>query len=195
MVKIDSECSEAPENDFFLQSKGIVPIKSDFKPQMVLSRRPAKPVEPPEAGNQPSNPNLDDEDEEDEMTKEVLTPEQRLQRAQQKREEKQRAYDERRRQLFGDETASAKAKSNYATTSPRNQSRTKGNTSSRPSSAAGNRNRQLFDANETPKPEALRSQLRGSGNDGMQPIREPKAPDGSGRGGFGFLPRGGRNSS
>lgn len=134
---------------------------------------------------------LDDDDDE-EGTKKRMSPEERMQKAQKDREEKQKAYEERRRQLFGKEESSTTQKPTPKSGSPRNQSRVKGANESRPSSAASNtKSRQLFDPNESMKPEALRMQKRDQPNGLKEPIREPRAPDGSGRGGFGFAPRGG----
>ncbi|KZF26410.1 hypothetical protein L228DRAFT_235488 [Xylona heveae TC161] len=67
----------------------------------------------------------------------------------------------------------------------------------------GSSNRQLYDPISSPKPSSVFLQKRESraGPAGMssspgpgdqQPIRAPRGPDGSGRGGFGFAPRGGR---
>ena len=68
------------------------------------------------------------------------------------------------------------------------------------SSASG---RELYDPNHSPKPESL--QKRGNEiaspvrnmtpkDDQQVPFRAPKGPDGSGRGGFGFSPRGAKES-
>ena len=151
----------------------------------VLSRKPNGGVE---------GLSLDDDDE-DEGVKKEMTPEERMQKAQKDREEKQKAYEERRRQLFGKNEPSPTLKVTPKSGSPRNQSRVKGTSDSRPSSAASNnKNRQLFDPNESTKPDALRMQKQDLGSNAIEPIREPRAPDGSGRGGFGFAPRGGRAS-
>ena len=167
-----------------MQTKGSVPLKSDFKPTMkVLSRKPNGGIE---------GLNLDDDDEEEGVKKE-MTPEERMQKAQKDREEKQKAYEERRRQLFGKNDASSTPKVTPNSGSPRNQSRVKGASDGRPPSAASNnKNRQLFDPNESTKPNALRVQKQEFAPNVIEPIREPKAPDGSGRGGFGFTSRGGR---
>ena len=135
---------------------------------------------------------LDDDDEE-EGAKKQMTIEERVQKAQKDREEKQKAYEERRRQLFGKDEPSTNQKPTPRTGSPRNQSSVKGVNGSRPSSAASNnKSRQLFDPNESAKPDALRTQKQDMQAKPIEPIREPRAPDGSGRGGFGFAQRGGR---
>lgn len=134
-----------------------------------------------------------DDDDDVEGVKKQMNAEERMQKAQKDREEKQKAYEERRRQLFGKEEVSSNQKLTPKLGSPRNQSRVKGVNESRPSSAASStKNRQLFDPNESAKPEALRMHKQEQTNSLIEPTREPRAPDGSGRGGSGFAPRGGR---
>lgn len=58
------------------------------------------------------------------------------------------------------------------------------------------REKELFDPTYIPKPDSLYLQRREKGvtegKEGeVQPIRSPRGPDGSGRGGFGFSSRGG----
>ncbi len=161
-----------------------MPNKSDFKPAMkVLSRKPNGGIE---------GLSLEDDDEE-ESAKKKMSQEERMQKAQKDREDKQKAYEERRRQLFGKDDTSANTKLTPKSGSPRNQSRVKGAGDSRPSSAASNnKGRQLFDPNESTKPESMRPQKQDSAQVMKEPIREPRAPDGSGRGGCGFTSRGGR---
>ena len=147
----------------------------------------------------------DEDDEEDSTKKKVLTMEERQQKAQQEREEKQKKYEEARQRLFGaNNTSGAKpgtttpptAKSNGDS---RNSSRNKGNKDSRPLSSAGNKNRQLYDPNYTAKLDSIYVQKKElptvsgcSTTSEQQPIRNPRGPEASGRGGFGFAPRGGR---
>jgi hypothetical protein len=59
------------------------------------------------------------------------------------------------------------------------------------------REKDLFDPSYSAKPDSVYLQRREKGlPDGkegeVQPIRSPRGPDGSGRGGFGFAPRGGK---
>lgn len=187
--------SEKPEDNYFLRTQGIVPLKSEFKPAMkVLSRKPATSgADPSSALGQLA---IDDEDdEEDSAGKVVLTPEERVQKAQRERDEKQKAYEERRRELFGkSEPPHAAITSTKKESNSRNHSRVKGAQDSRPSSSASNKNRQLYDPNESTKPDSSRMHRKETMPDINQPIREPKAPDGSGRGGFGFAARGARAS-
>ena len=166
-----------------------MPLKSEFKPAVkVLSR---KPILARGAGgaNGIGGLSLDDDDDED-APKVELTPEERRQKSQKEREEKQKAYEERRRELFGADSSSQNA-SGKRGGSPRNQSRANRSGDSRPASSASNA-RQLFDPNESTKPDSMRpTKVQTAEN---SPIRQPRAPDGSGRGGFGFTNRGGHAS-
>ena len=158
----------------------------------------------------------DDEDEEDDQKKpKMLTAEERALKAQKEREEKQRKYDEARERLFGSSTASA------GTTPPRSTTPVKGSGADkskvrgrggdgkdskdsrdgRPSSSSlPGKTKQLFDPNFTPKPDSIYQQKKeaapnsGTGPVEDQIIRQPRGPDGSGRGGFGFAERTGEKS-
>ena len=193
--------AEDPHDNYFLKTRDVVPLKSEFKPTMqVLSRKP-KP-----AGVTGGDTSLgvgqlgleDDEDSDDESKKVTLTAQERQEKAAREREEKQKKYEELRSKIFGSDE-----NSNPGSSSPvkkgrdsRNQSRSKTINASRPSSSASNKNRQLYDPNDTGKP-GVSSMLKRETKDGpdeIQPIRAPKNPDNSGRGGFGFAPRGGRVS-
>lgn len=163
----------------------------------VLSRKPIKA----KVGADPSSGIgqllIDDDDDDDEEAgKNNMTLEERQAKAQREREEKRKAYDERRRQLFGqdEEISSAPTSAVKKSGASRTQSRAKEEIESRPSSSASNTNRQLYDPNESIKPDNLRIQKKEATPNEIQPIREPKGPDASGRGGFGFAPRGGRST-
>ncbi|KAL9104116.1 MAG: hypothetical protein Q9163_000918 [Psora crenata] len=178
------------QDNFFLQTQGIVPLK-EFKPAMkVLSRKPTKPVNIADGLGQLG---VDDEDDEEVSVQNAMTPEERLRKAQKEREDKQKAYEERRRELFGKEDKTPSPTSKRDGTS-RNQSRASRGNESRPPSAASNKARQLYDPNEYAKPASMRPQKKELTMPEIQPVREPRAPDGSGRGGLGFAPRGGRTA-
>lgn len=195
------EDAEDPQDNFFLKSRDIVPLKTEFKPAVkVLSRKPEKKSAAGVEGI--GQLNIDDDDEsEDENKKHELTAEERREKAQREREEKQKKYEEVRQKLFGnDESSSTTAvsgpkKNNSKNSSPpRNQSRNKNSRDSRPSSSASNKTGRLYDPNDTGKPgtsSVLRKETKVE-PDELQPIRSPRAPDNSGRGGFGFAPRGGK---
>ena len=195
------EDAEDPQDNFFLRSRDVVPLKTEFKPAMkVLSRKPEKTSSVGVEGIDQLN--IDDDDEsENENKKHELTAEQRREKAQRELEEKQKKYEEAKQRLFGTDqsssaiAASSSRKSNSKNSSPsRNQNWNKNSRDSRPSSSSSNKAGRLYDPNDTGKPGAssvLRKETKVEPNE-LQPIRSPRAPDASGRGGFGFAPRGGK---
>lgn len=200
---------DTTRDSYYVNTRDEVPFKTEFKPAMkVLSRKPISKItnasDPASGIGQLS---LEDEDEDDDgdQKKGVMTVHERQQKAQRDREEKQRKYEEVRERLFGTDAAEVK-KTFGITTLPkqrpdgdsRHQSRSRGGGEARPSSA-GSKSRQLFDPMYTAKTDSTYIQKRdGQTESGRStpseqlPIRNPKAPDGSGRGGFGFASRGGR---
>ena len=195
--------AEDPQDNFFLRTRDVVPLKSDFKPNMkVLSRRPnPKVANGPESTLNIGQLGIEDEDDsEDDAKKNTMTPQERQEKAVREREEKQKKYEEVRQKLFGSEEATNSAPGptpKRTSDSSRNQSRNKTAKESRPSSAASNRTRQLYDPNDTGKigtSSTLKKETKATSNE-IQPIRNPRNPDDSGRGGFGFAPRGGHAAS
>ena len=196
------EDAEDPQDNFFLKSRDVVPLKSDFKPAMkVLSRKPEKK---PAANSEGIDQlNIDDDDDSEEDKKPVLTADERREKAQKELEEKQKKYEEVKQRLFGNDqssittTTSGPKKVSSKNSSPsRNQSWNKNGRDSRPSSSSSNVTGRLYDPNEAGKPgssSVLRKQTKAE-PDELQPIRSPRAPDTSGRGGFGFAPRGGKSA-
>ncbi|KAL8984070.1 MAG: hypothetical protein Q9177_004797 [Variospora cf. flavescens] len=205
--------AEAPNQSFFLNTRTEVPLKSEFKPAMkVLSRKPETASGAFGPGQLPFD-NEDQDQDEDEGKARPLTAEERQLKAQQEREEKQKKYEEARQRLFGVNQASA-SESSRSTTPPRQRANgeSRGSTKSRgmrdprhlPSSRSGaGPAQQLYDPNYTAKVEATLTntdyEMSGISNqpspyEQQQPIRSPRGPDGSGRGGFGFAPRGGKLS-
>lgn len=150
----------------------------------------------------------DDDDDEADVKKPPMTLEQRQAKALKDREEKQRKYDEARQRLFGNDTSKGPKNAGIVTSSKnrendfRHQSRNKGGASEhRPSSSAGKKIPELYDPNNTVKAESKLTQRKdGQCDSGRStpveqvPIRSPKGPDGSGRGGHGFAPRGDRTT-
>ena len=151
---------------------------------------------------------LDEEVDEEEQKKDKPTPEQLRLEAQRQRDEKQRRYEEARARIMGTNSGSSTP---GTITPPIGQEDGKGNKGKgrgrdnrgenrRPDSQSGPK--ELFDPNYTPKPgvqiqkrngEASRSGTSTPRNE-EQVIRAPKGPDGTGRGGFGFVNRGGKTS-
>ncbi|KAI4280342.1 MAG: hypothetical protein L6R38_004525 [Xanthoria sp. 2 TBL-2021] len=206
------EDAGAQNQNFFLNSRTDVPLKSEFKPAMqVLSRKPAKPTSTSAlaSGLGQLSVDDDDDDEDDEAKTKILTAEERQLKAQKEREEKQKKYDVARERILGNSSTPA-GKSSGNTTPPRGKVNGGSRGPSRNKTAAEGRSstssaigpgpgRQLYDPNYTAKPDSSfvqkESTPNGSGRSTpieQQPIRNPRGPDGSGRGGFGFAPRGGK---
>lgn len=164
----------------------------------VLSRKPTARIAG-SSGSGPAQPDDDDVDDENDTTKTPLTMEERQKKAQREREEKQKKYEEARQRLFGEEKASTNfsAISTSSFTAKQNgesrsQSRNKATRESRPSSSAGIKGRQLYDPNHTASTEKETQTASSRSISEQQPIRNPRGPDDSGRGGFGFALRGSR---
>lgn len=211
-ISLTSRSRETQNQNYFLTSRAEVPLKSEFKPAMkVLSRKPTTGNTTLGAG-QLALDNEDQDEEEDESKERVLTAEERQLKAQQEREEKQKKYEEARQRLFGVGNTSTE-KSLGSTTPPRQKangeyrgmSKSRGTRDGRhivSSGAGGGPSRQLYNPNEKTKSESMNLQTNDttpstSGRSTpieQQPIRSPRGPDGSGRGGFGFAPRGGKLS-
>lgn len=208
------EEAEGPrEPNYFLETRGVVP-KADFKPPpKLLSRKPPAPASDEVNGDVSS-------DEADGEKKKPTIEEQRALAAKE-REEKQRKYEERRLELFGSTTATTTTRaagsgtSSPGETPPGSRSSTpnrargrggrKNEPSSRPLSSASTLSlkpsnlapstggkKELFDPSYNPRPDSM-SKRSESREKVIEPIRSPRGPDGSGRGGFGFAPRGGRD--
>ena len=164
----------------------------------------------------------DSSSDEEDTGKKTLTAEERKAQAAKEREEKQRKYEERRQELFGSAGTANSATGTYTNSTLNTNNGDSGSTSPTPPgsrSATPNRSRgrggkrggsaglakdvqqkrekDLFDPSYSAKPDSVFLQRREKGlPDGkegeVQPIRSPRGPDGSGRGGFGFAPRGGK---
>lgn len=177
----------------------------------VLSRKPAPKVvtrTDPVSGLEQLTIEDDEEDDDEDTTKTTMTMEERQQKAQREREEKQRKYEEVRERLFGAGTSGTTSgtRSPGQTTPPRagssgeskSRGRSKGGRDARPSSSVDSKTRQLYDPSYTVKPDSVyiqKREIQPSASGCSTPveeqlIRNPRGPDGSGRGGFGFAARG-----
>ena len=177
----------------------------------VLSRKPAPKVvtrTDPVSGLEQLTIEDDEEDDDEDTTKTTMTMEERQQKAQREREEKQRKYEEVRERLFGAGTSGTTSgtRSPGQTTPPRagssgeskSRGRSKGGRDARPSSSVDSKTRQLYDPRYTVKPDSVyiqKREIQPSASGCSTPveeqlIRNPRGPDGSGRGGFGFAARG-----
>lgn len=179
----------------------------------VLSRKPAPKIvsrTDPVSGLEQLTLEDEGDDNDEDATKTTMTMEERQQKAQREREEKQRKYEEVRERLFGTGSIgiTSGSQSPGQVTPPKvgsngegkSRGRSKGGRDTRPSSSVDSRTRQLYDPSYTVKPdsvyvqrkEALTSASERSTPIEEQVIRNPRGPDGSGRGGFGFASRGGK---
>ncbi|KAJ5942275.1 hypothetical protein N7516_002443 [Penicillium verrucosum] len=150
----------------------------------------------------------DDEDSDDDTKPPQPTPEERHAIALKNREEKQRKYEEVRERLFGSPSATASSTSSPGSTTPPRQNSTgegkgrgKGRGGGRDqqkrdsSSTSSKSSKHLYDPSTSAKSNAPFLQRGGrplverSGSDTQapqQPVRSPRGPDASGRGGFNF---------
>jgi hypothetical protein len=198
------EAAETPkETPLFIQARAAppplaaaTPIKQAVK---VLARRPQAQATPATAQDD------DPDSEEEERRRNAVNFAERQERAAREREEKQRKYAEVRERLFGSPQGGGH--------SPQSASPQGGNSASaksqRPGSAQGNaargngrgRGRGARDAGKLYEPEysvkpggsaflQRREGTRTPQSDTEKPIREPRGPDGSGRG-FASRGRGG----
>ncbi|PKS06499.1 hypothetical protein jhhlp_007247 [Lomentospora prolificans] len=224
------ESAESPEPLYFVEASSNVPLATAYKTQVkVLSRKPviAKRDPTTDMANLAIGNDGDGDDDDCKEEKEVkMTPEERMALEKSILEEKQRAYDEARRRIFGDEEPQEELKQ-----LPRNEggpSRGSGRGRGRrgrgrgfagagsgsnrdgdsrggsPARPAQSGARELYDPGYAPKPgggiqrpDSATQGKQALSRDGskISAIREPKGPDGSGRGGFGFARRGTRGSS
>ena len=142
----------------------------------------------------------DDEDDDAEEKPQQLTAEERTLKAQKEREEKQRRYEEARERLFGPSNFEpTPSRTSYSPArNEKSRGRIKGNVTrdgrdSRPESSASGRSKHLYDPNSPAKLDSASSQKAAFGSEMTSEspiIRNPRGPDGSGRGGIGFVGRG-----
>ncbi|KAL1964711.1 hypothetical protein VTN77DRAFT_6737 [Rasamsonia byssochlamydoides] len=163
---------------------------------------------------------LSDSDDEANNKPPELTAEERQAKALRDREEKQRKYEEVRERLFGSSSNPGSGASSPGSTTPppsrqhnnsgdgrgrgrnRGGGRDKDSREKRDSPGSSGKSRQLYDPGYSPRPNSSylqrreRSQQQSTERSDSeqqaprQPTRSPRGPDGSGRGGFGFSPRG-----
>ncbi|KAF2422365.1 hypothetical protein EJ08DRAFT_664839 [Tothia fuscella] len=210
------EAAETPNRPIFLQARSAVPPIADFKPTMkVLARKPPPKVATTTAAMANTSIEDDPDSEEEERRRKAADFAERSARAQREREEKQRKYQEVRDRLFGSipTTGSTSGGDQSRSSSTNENGKDGGRNSSRGKGRRGKNNnieaeagedsparpsisrKQLYDPGYTPKPNSTFLQKR-EGVSGTttpseeKPLRAPRGPDGSGRGGHGFAPRG-----
>ncbi|KAL2398035.1 hypothetical protein ABEF95_000807 [Exophiala dermatitidis] len=119
-----AEAEGPQETNYFLESRNVVPLRSEFKPPPILLSRKGpiiqKPPKPPTSGLQALDLNGNNktaaeessEDDEDEVKSREQTLAERQAQAAREREEKQRRYEERRQELFGPNTGTGTSSKN-----------------------------------------------------------------------------------
>lgn len=205
------DSAENPEPFHFVETKRAdVPLASEFKPALqLLSRKPKAPAA--------LNDNADeDDDSETEARKaaEKALDERKL-KATRERQDKQRKYAEARARLFGPEdpstvAAGAGAESTAPSARGASSQQANGARTQQPARRSGRASHSAASssADQSPARQLYNpvDSAHGNGNTGAPgrrvhvnpaspniaqlPIRLPKGPDGSGRGGIGFAPRG-----
>lgn len=195
-----------------------MPNRQEIKPAVtLLSRKPPQIAKRTVAGGIGGLSLDDDEDSEEErLKKQALEREERQRRAKIEHEEKQKRYAEARERIMGSSQASlasssressqgrdqrkqrARPNSNYNNASNSyngNQRRSQPQTPGDQSPAIQTMEGQLFDPEETsrrPTPKRESSTPMAAQD---KPIRQPRGPEVSGRGGFGFAGRGGNSNA
>ncbi|EXJ58831.1 hypothetical protein A1O7_06261 [Cladophialophora yegresii CBS 114405] len=237
-----AEAEGPKEANYFLESRNVVPLRSEYKaPPVLLSRKgptiQSRSPRPPTAGiqdlslsNDKTTPGQESSEDEDDLKAREPTLAERQAQAAKEREEKQKRYEERRKELFGSTTSGATSsfqpqghnrsgKSSPASLTPPGSrsatpNRARGARGGRRGGAVGDhaansrnqprvesQQRELYDPSYGPKPDSSYIQRRERDSGGptsnhapglpqahvQQPVRAPKGPDGSGRGGFGFV--------
>lgn len=202
------DSAENPDRFHWLEAQGVVPLKQEFKPQVkLLSRKPNAPViAKKDTTDGVAKMSLeDDEDSEEESRKKRESElEERQRKAKLEREEKQRKYAEARERIMGSSNPTSpkpnSRDSSHSRENRKSRGKVNGNFNSQPSSSADQSparpqmgEKQLFD----PEDIGRRAPKRETNNAPKEdhPVRQPRNPEKSGRGGFGFAGRGGKAAS
>jgi len=190
------DSAENPSRNHWLEAQGVVPLKQDFRPQVkLLSRKPKPTIAKKDATQGVGQLSLDDEgddSEEEARKKQEADFEERQRKARIEREEKERRYAEARERIMGP--------------SSRDSSQGRENRKGRGGRVNGNRNSRPTSSESSPAPVAPIGQLYDPNDAGRRlpkpttpsqdsPIRQPRGPDNTGHGGFGFAPQGGKAAS
>ena len=187
----------------FLETKNDIPAPAPFKPAVTLLARKPPPQllsrNGPTAGMAGLSLDDDDDSEEERRKKNEADFAERKVRAQKERAEKERRYAEAREKIFGSPAASddsrgaSPSKSNRAKAKGRGGRDTQPRSSNEQSPARLPAARQLYDPSYSAKPGYVlqKDANRPATPNGQEkPIREPRGPQSSVRGGRGFAPRG-----
>jgi len=189
--------AENPGRNLWLEAQGAVPLKQEPKqPMMVLSRKPAA-----------KNRDDGEDSEEEARKKKEASFEERKKRAAIEREEKVKKYAEARERIMGSSNSGSPAPNSRESSQGRDNRKPRGkqqhsNMNSQPTSTAhsparqafGGGGSQVFDPEDMGRRLGPRREMTSTPKEG-EPTRQPRGPDSSGRGGFGFAARGGAFSA
>lgn len=144
----------------------------------------------------------DDDSEEERRKKTEASFEERKKKAAIEREEKVKKYAEARERIMGSSNSASPAPHSRESSQGRDNRRPRGkqhsNINSRPTSAGqsparqtmGGGGSQVFDPEDMGRRLGPKREMTSTPKEG-EPTRQPRGPDSSGRGGFGFFGRGG----
>lgn len=193
------DSADNPDRFHWLETQGVVPLKQEYKqPVTLLARKPPTIAKKDPAGDLAKLALEDDEDSEDERRRKRESElEERQRKAKLERAEKERRYAEARERIMGSNNQSFTSNSRESSQSRRARGGKNPNRPSQPQSPAeqsparqtGGENK-LFDPENMGRRVAPKRELNNTPKE-EQPVRQPRGPDNSGRGGFGFGGRGG----
>lgn len=183
--------AENPGRNLWLEAQGAVPLKQEPKqPMTLLSRKPVLAKNGADAD--------DDDSEEEARKKREASFEERKKKAAIEREEKVKKYAEARERIMGSSNPASPAAQSRESSQGRDNRKPRGkqhsNVNSRPVSAGQSPARQLagnaqvFDPEDMGRRLGPRRDIASTPREG-EPLRQPRGPDSSGRGGFGFAAR------
>ncbi|EMD00950.1 hypothetical protein BAUCODRAFT_62329 [Baudoinia panamericana UAMH 10762] len=196
------DSAENPTRMHWLEAQGVVPLKQEYTQQVkLLSRKPQPTIAKKDVTNGIADLGVQDdgEDSEEEARKKREADlEERTRKAKIEREEKQKKYAEARERIMGSSNSGSSMTNSRESSQGRGDRRPRprvnGTRNSQPTSADQSParivqpgDRQLFDPDDMSRrlpPKSLTPNMDG-------PMRQPRGPDVSGRGGFGFAGRGG----
>lgn len=202
------DSADNPDRFNWLETQGVVPLKQEYKqPVTLLSRKP-QVIAKRNAVDGVGKLSLDeDEDSEEERRKKrEADSEERQRKAKIEREEKQRRYAEARERIMGSSSNQSPAANSRESSQARDNRRPRGNRNGNRRSQAhspadqspapalpAKHDAQLFDPDDMGRMLAPRREGHAAPKEPKedQPLRQPRGPETSGRGGFGFATRGG----
>ncbi|EME88958.1 uncharacterized protein MYCFIDRAFT_192995 [Pseudocercospora fijiensis CIRAD86] len=196
------DSADNPDRFHWLETQGVVPLKQEFKQPVTLLARKPPTIAKKNTAEGIAKLNLQDEEDSEEERRKVRESdfEERQRKAKIERAEKERRYAEARERIMGSNSQSPASNSRESSQARDNRRGRGGKTPSRrsqphspaehsPARQPGADNK-LFDPDDMSRRLAPKRELNSTVKED-QPLRQPRGPDQSGRGGFGFGNRGG----